>query len=205
MFLRYTPAMDLKQFIETGGYVGLFLLIYAESGLFFGFFLPGDSVLFTAGVLAAAGYLNVWLLVAVTFVAAVLGDSTGYAFGRRVGPRIFTREESLFFSKKHLERARDFFERHGAKSVVLARFVPAGRTFVPILAGVGEMEYKRFLSFNLIGGALWGLGLPLLGYLLGNVVPDIDRYLLPIVAGIIFLSLLPGLFAFGRGYFNRES
>lgn len=180
-------------------------MIYAESGLFFGFFLPGDSALFTAGVLASAGYFNIWILCPLLFVAAVLGDSTGYAFGIRMGPRIFTKEDSLIFRKSHLERARTFFAKHGPRSIVLARFIPAGRTFVPILAGVGEMPYRTFLIYNIVGAVLWALGLPLLGFWLGNTIPDIDTYLLPIILLIILLSLFPALFAYFRGRGSKHA
>src|SRR3989338_1165858 len=135
---------DLASLVKTAGYLGLFGIIFAESGLFIGFFLPGDSLLFTAGFLASQGYLNIWLLVPLCFAAAVLGDNFGYAFGRRVGPKIFRKEESLLFHKHHLERARTFYERHGKKTIILARFVPFARTFAPILAGIGEMHYRTF-------------------------------------------------------------
>lgn len=185
---------DLIAFIKAVGYLGLFAIIFAESGLFIGFFLPGDSLLFTAGFLASQGYLDIALLVPLCFVAAALGDNFGYAFGCRVGPKIFKREDSFFFHKHHVERARSFYERHGKKAIVLARFVPFARTFAPILAGVGEMHYRTFVSYNLIGGFLWAVCLPLLGYFLGSVIPGVDRYLIPIVLVIIIFSILPGLY-----------
>ena len=184
---------DLIALVKTVGYAGLTFIVFAESGLLIGFFFPGDSLLFTAGFLASQEVLNVYLLVPLMFVAAVAGDSAGYAFGRRVGPAIFKREDSVIFHKAHLERARVFYERHGGKTIVLARFMPIVRTFAPILAGVGNMNYRTFLFFNLIGGALWAIGLTLLGFFLGSVVPNVDRYLLPIIALIIFLSVLPSI------------
>jgi len=182
---------DLVPLIKTAGYFGIFFIVFAESGLFIGFFLPGDSLLFTAGFLASQGYLNIWILTALAFVGAVLGDSVGYAFGRRVGPKIFTREDSIFFHKDHIMRAEKFYEAHGPKTIVLARFMPIVRTFAPIVAGIGHMRYRTFIFYNVIGGALWGIGLPSLGYLLGNTIPDIDRFLIPIIIGIIVVSALP--------------
>lgn len=182
---------DLVTLIKTVGYLGIFGIIFAESGLFFGFFFPGDSLLFTAGFLASQGYLNIWPLVILCFVAAVTGDSVGYAFGRRVGPRIFSREDSLLFHKDHLKRAQKFYEVHGGKTIILARFMPVVRTFAPIVAGVGQMRYGRFLAYNVVGGLVWGVGLPLAGYFLGQNVPGIDQYLVPIILGIIIFSVLP--------------
>jgi len=186
-------GFDLIALIKTAGYVGLFGIIFAESGLLIGFFLPGDSLLFTAGFLASQNILNIWILMGLTFIAAVAGDSVGYWFGNKVGDKIFTKEESLFFKKDNIQKAEEFFKKHGSKTIVLARFVPIVRTFVPILAGVGTMHYRRFLIFNIIGGALWTIGVSLLGYFLGNLIPDIDKYLLPIILLIIILSLLPNI------------
>lgn len=185
---------DLVSFIKTIGYLGVFGVVFAESGLLVGFFLPGDSLLFTAGFLASRNFLDIYLLMGLTFLGAVIGDSTGYWFGEKVGPKIFTKEDSLFFRKENVYKAEVFFRKHGPKTIILARFVPVVRTFVPVLAGVGTMPYRQFLIYNLIGGALWGIGLPLSGYYLGNVIPNIDRYLLPIIALIIFLSISPSFF-----------
>lgn len=185
--------LDAASIIKTVGYLGLFIIVFAESGLFVGFFLPGDSLLFTAGFLASQGYGNVGAIAGICFIAAVLGDSFGYGFGRRVGPRIFTREDGLFFKKTHAERIRAFYARHGAKALVLARFTPVIRTFAPILAGVGDMPYAVFLLYNVIGGLLWAVGFVGLGYALGSVMPGIDRYLVPIIAGVIMVSMLPSL------------
>lgn len=195
---------DLISLIKTFGYLGLFGIVFAESGLFVGFFLPGDSLLFTAGFLASQGFLNIWILCLLTFVGAVLGDNVGYAFGHKVGPMIFKKEDSILFHKDHLERARIFYEKHGPKALVLARFMPGIRTFAPILAGVGKMDYRNFLSFNAIGGFLWGVCLPLLGYYLGSTIPGIDQYLLPIILLIIFLSILPSLVHIWREKDERQ-
>lgn len=195
---------DLVSLIQAAGYAGIFGIVFAESGLFFGFFLPGDSLLFTAGFLASQGYFNIVFLVTLVFMGAVLGDNVGYAFGRRVGPKIFTREDSLLFNKRHLERARMFYERHGGKTIILARFMPFIRTFAPILAGVGEMRYRTFLFYNIIGGIIWGIGVPVAGFYLGSVIPNADRYILPIVLFIIFSSVIPPLFHIARSKKDRE-
>ena len=186
-------GFDLVALIKAAGYLGLFGIVFAESVLFVGFFLPGDSLLFTAGFLASQGFLNIWILAPLAFIAAILGDNFGYAFGRRVGPAIFTRERSLFFHKEYLERARIFYEAHGGKAIVLARFLPVIRTFAPILAGVGRMRWPTFLFYNVIGAVLWAIGLTFLGFYLGNAIPNIDRYLVPIVLVIVIISSLPTL------------
>ncbi|MCR4334436.1 MAG: VTT domain-containing protein [Patescibacteria group bacterium] len=182
--------------IKTLGILGVFAIIFAETGLFFGFFLPGDSLLFTAGFLASQGYLSIALLVGGSALFAIVGDSVGYAFGKKTGPAIFNKENSRFFNKHHIERAKVFYEKHGRKTIILARFVPIVRTFAPIIAGVGEMEYRTFLFFNIIGGVLWTFGLSFLGYWLGNTIPNVDQYLLPIILVIIFLSLIPIIIEF---------
>lgn len=186
--------IDLRSLLEFVGYAGVFAMVFAESGLLIGFLLPGDSLLFTAGFLASQGLFRIVPLAAGAFLCAVLGDSVGYAFGRRVGRKFFTKEDSLFFHKKNLLRAEAFYERHGGKAIVLARFLPFIRTFAPILAGVGAMAYPRFLFFNITGGFLWAVGLSVAGYFLGSLIPNVDRYLLPMVLGIIALSSAPALF-----------
>lgn len=185
---------DLESIIKTIGYLGVWGIVFAESGLLIGFFLPGDSLLFTAGFLASQGFFNISLLVFGAFMAAVLGDSTGYAFGRRVGKRLFQKEDSIIFHKDNLKKAQDFYQKHGKKTIILARFVPVVRTFAPIVAGMGDMEYKTFLAFNIVGGVLWAIGITLLGYVLGNSIPDIDHYLLPIIGFIIVISVLPNAY-----------
>lgn len=183
--------LDPRDLLVTFGTIGLFAIVFAESGLFFGFFLPGDSLLFTAGLFAAQGTLSLPVILVGCFVAAVAGDQVGYLFGKRVGPALFRRPDSRFFRQEYVERAQQFFERYGAKTIVLARFVPIVRTFAPILAGVGRMPYRTFVTFNMFGGLLWAVGVTLLGYALGEMIPDIDTYLLPIIAVIIALSLIP--------------
>jgi membrane-associated protein len=182
---------DLVELIKTAGYLGVFGIVFAESGLLIGFFFPGDSLLFTAGFLASQGFLNIWILAVGCFICAVLGDSVGYAFGHKVGKRIFHRQDSIFFHKDNLLRAKTFYERHGKKTIILARFMPIVRTFAPIVAGVGDMHYPTFLSYNIIGGALWAIGVSLAGYWLGMMIPDVDQYLLPIVLVIVVASVAP--------------
>ena len=189
--------LGLLDFIDPGelargaGLVGIGLIIFAESGLLIGFFLPGDSLLFAAGVAAAAGIFPIAALAGICFVAAITGDAVGYWFGSRAGPALFRRPNSRWFKKDHLERARAFYDRHGGKTIVLARFIPFVRTFAPIVAGATGMQYRRFAIFNVLGGFIWGIGLPVAGYALGRQIPDIDKYLLPAIGGIILLSLLP--------------
>jgi len=182
---------NLIDLIKSIGYVGLFGIVFAESGILLGAFLPGDSLLFTAGFLASQGFLDIAVLIPLLFVAAVLGDSVGYTFGHKVGPKIFKREDSLLFHKKHIDRTQAFYEKHGPKTIVLARFLPIVRTFAPILAGVGKMNYPTFLLYNVAGGALWTFSLTTAGYYLGKSIPNIDHYLLPIIAVIIIASVLP--------------
>lgn len=191
---------DLAQIIQTVGYIGLFAIVFAESGLFFGFFLPGDSLLLTAGLLASQGRLDLAVLLLILPVAAILGDAVGYWFGRRTGPRIFNRENSLLFRRKNLLAARAFYDRHGGKTIVLARFLPFIRTFAPIVAGAVEMPYRRFVLFNVVGALIWGVGVTLAGYFLGQVIPDIDRYFLAVVAVVILVSALPTLLHVIRDY-----
>jgi membrane-associated protein len=190
--------------IETLGTIGVIAIVFAESGLFFGFFLPGDSLLFTAGLFASQGHLPIVPLVIGCVVAAIAGDSVGYAFGRRVGPAIFSREDSFFFHKKHVARAEAFYMKYGTKTILLARFVPIVRTFAPIVAGVGSMPYRTFLAWNIIGGVLWGGAVTLLGYFLGNAFPQISEYLHWIIALIIFVSILPIAIEIYRGYRARR-
>jgi membrane-associated protein len=184
---------DLQELIKAFGYGLVFAFVFAESGLLIGFFLPGDSLLFTAGFLASQGFLDIGILAVGSFICAVAGDSVGYSFGYRVGRRLFQREDSIWFHKKHLLKAEAFYEKHGGKAIVLARFLPIVRTFAPIIAGMGAMKYPRFLTYNLAGGLLWGTGVTLAGFYFGRMLPpeEVDRYLLPVILLIIVLSLLP--------------
>lgn len=187
-------GVDLVETIKVIGYAGLAVIVFAETGLFLGFFLPGDSLLFVAGFLASQGFFSPFLLASLLFACATLGNMAGYEFGRRIGPKLFSREDSFLFRKQHVERTKRFYDRYGGKTIFLARFVPIVRTFAAILAGVANMRYATFMAYNAIGGFLWSFGLVYLGYMLGSLVTDIDKYLLPIVLGIIVLSFLPGFF-----------
>ncbi len=196
---------DLEKTIQTIGYLGVFLIVFAESGLLIGIFFPGDSLLFTAGFLASTGVFDILLLASLCFIAAVIGDNVGYAFGKRYGPRIFNKEDSFWFHKKHLVRAEKFYEKYGGKTIILARFTPIVRTFAPIVAGVGKMDYKTFFFYNIVGGFLWAVGISFAGYFLGKSIPNVDKYLLPIVVVIILASLLPTILHLVREKLTKSS
>jgi len=186
-----TGGYSLDDLIRWGGYLILVAIVFTETGLLIGFFLPGDSLLITAGVVAAAGGLNIWWLNVLLMAAAIVGDSVGYAIGFRTGPRIFSRENSLLWNRRHLIRTRDFYERYGGKTIVLARFVPIIRTFAPVVAGVGQMAYGRFLFYNVFGGIGWVAGMTWIGYLLGHTIPNISQHVHILVAVVVVLSVLP--------------
>ena len=184
--------LEPRKLITTFGFIGLLAIVYAESGLFFGFFLPGDSLLFTAGIVAATGDLNLAALVIGLSIAAITGDATGYWYGKKFGRRLFQRENSIWFHRKHLERAHDFYEKHGGKAIIMARFLPVVRTFVPIVAGMALMTYAKFATFNVVGGIGWVVSMTVGGYFFGNIIGDnVDKYLLPTLLLIIFLSVAP--------------
>jgi membrane-associated protein len=187
--------LDPKEILDSlGPYatIGLILIIFAETGLLIGFFLPGDSLLFTAGILASQGDLNILVITIGCLAAAVIGDQVGYNIGKRAGPALFRRPDSRLFKQRYVERTKEFFEHHGPKTIVLARFVPIVRTFAPVLAGVGEMPYRTFVTYNVAGGALWAVGVTLAGYFLSEIVGEsIDRYLLPIIFVIVLISIIP--------------
>jgi membrane-associated protein len=191
----FRQLSDLPALIKWGGYVGVTGIIFTETGLLLGFFLPGDSLLVTAGLLASQGFLNVYTLGALCTVAAIVGDSLGYAIGKASGPRIFTREDSIWFNKKHLYRAHQFYEKHGGKTIVLARFMPIIRTFAPVVAGAAEMRYR---DFNVRGGFLWIWRMLFTGYWLGRYVPGIDQHIDKVIILVIFLSILPGIIGWIR-------
>ncbi|HEX7167171.1 MAG TPA: VTT domain-containing protein [Acidimicrobiales bacterium] len=190
MPLLAVDLLDPESLLTTFGTLGLFAIVFAESGLLFGFFLPGDSLLFTAGLLANQGRLNLPVILVGCFVAAVSGDQVGYAFGRRVGPALFNRPESRLFKREHVEKAQEYFDKHGSKTIVLARFVPIVRTFAPIVAGVGKMNYRLFVTFNVLGGLLWAVGVTLLGYALGEI-DWVEKNFEIAILGVIALSVLP--------------
>ncbi len=191
-------AEQLRHLIGTlgfwGGHLAIWAVVFAESGLFVGFFLPGDSLLFTAGFLASQSLLNIQLLVLGAFIGAVVGDNVGYVTGHKFGRRLFCREDTWFFHKKHLVTAQTFYDKHGKKTIILARFMPIVRTFAPIVAGIGAMKYRTFVLYNVVGGLIWTFGVTLLGYSLGKFIPDVDKYLLPIILVIVVVSIFPSIF-----------
>jgi membrane-associated protein len=184
-------GIDVEKVIQSGGILLVGAMVFAESGLLVGFFLPGDTLLFTAGFFAAQGKLPLIWLLATVIVAAIAGDSVGYTIGRRTGHRIFTKKDGLFFRQEYIERAEKFYNDHGGKTIIMARFIPVVRTFAPLVAGVGKMPYRRFLSFNIVGAALWGGGVVLLGHWLGSKIPNIDKYLLPVVLLAMLFTFSP--------------
>lgn len=184
-------SFDLVTFIKTIGYIGIALIIFAECGLFIGLVFPGDSLLFTAGFLASQGYFDITILTAIIFFFAIIGNMAGYATGKSFGPKIFSKERSRFFKPEYLTRTEIFFKKYGAKAMFFSRFFPVVRTLTPLFAGAGNMTYKGFIGYTILGAFAWGVLLPLLGFTLGKTIPDVDKYLVPIILGIVFLSLLP--------------
>ncbi|MBD2178911.1 VTT domain-containing protein [Pseudanabaena sp. FACHB-1998] len=189
--------LEPKQLVDSLGFVGghlaIWSIVFAESGLLVGFFLPGDSLLFAAGFLASQGLLNIFALIIGCFICAVIGDNVGYATGKRFGHKLFSKEDSLFFHKDHIIKAQKFYDKHGKKTIVIARFLPVVRTFAPIVAGIGRMDYGTFFQFNLLGGLIWTSGLSMLGFVLGKSIPDVDKYLLPITLAIVVISIVPSV------------
>lgn len=201
----FEKLQNLEDLIRWGGYTVLAIIIFAETGLFVGFFLPGDSLLVTAGLFAGKGDLNVWVMFILLSLMAIAGDAVGYWFGRVTGPKIFKREKSRFFAKDHLLRAQRFYERHGGKTIIIARFIPIIRTFAPIVAGVGKMSYPRFASYNIFGGIFWIGSMLGIGYFLGSTIPDIDERIHWVVVIVVFLSILPGVIEYLRHRYRRMS
>jgi membrane-associated protein len=191
---------DVKALVAWGGYVGLTTIIFAETGLLLGFFLPGDSLLVTAGLLSSQPRfgLNVYLLGVLLTAASILGNAVGYFIGRASGPRLFRREESLLFKPRYLRQAHEFYERHGGMTIIIARFMPIVRTFVPVVAGAAAMDYGRYTTYNVVGGALWIWSMLFTGYFLGRYIPGIDRHIEKVIIVVIVLSLLPGVIGWLR-------
>ena len=183
----------LEEIVRWGGYTGLFAIIFAETGLLLGAFLPGDSLLITTGVFARAGELNILVLMSLLSVAAILGDSVGYWFGAKTGRPLFDRPNSRFFKREHLLKTQEFYEKYGGFAIVLARFMPFARTFAPICAGIATMRYSQFLLYNVFGGLLWVCSMSLTGYYLAGLVPDIESKIHIVIGVVIFLSILPGI------------
>lgn len=194
---------DVETLVRVGGLTAMTIIIFAETGLMVGFFLPGDSLLVTAGVFAARGNLSIWALNGVLIAAAIIGDTVGYWIGRRAGEALFTRPKSLFFRPQHLRRAHDFYEKHGGKTIILARFMPIVRTFAPVVAGMGKMEYRRFLSFNVIGGVAWVVSMTLIGYFLGQFA-WVRKNIEIVILLVIFASILPGIIAFAMEWLKKR-
>lgn len=198
------PHFDLVQLIQIVGYPGIFFAIFAESGVPFGIFFPGASLLFTSGLLAAQGFLNPWILIPGVTIAAILGDSVGYWFGRNVGYKLFLRPDSRFFKHEHLQRAEVFYEKYGSRTILFARFIPVVRTFAPIVAGVARMNFATFLTYNILGALIWGTGVTTLAYFLGTKIPGIEHYLSYIILGIIAVSSIPLLIETWRAQKSQE-
>jgi membrane-associated protein len=196
---------DVRGLIEWGGVAMVCMIVFAETGMFFGFFLPGDSLLVTAGVFAAAGQLKIlWLLGAVT-LCAIAGDQLGYLIGYKAGAALYQREDSRFFKRSHLLRAHEFYEKYGAGTIILARFVPIIRTFCPPVAGAAKMSYPRYLAYDILGGLLWVWGMVLLGYTLGRTIPNIDKRIHYVIAVVIVASLIPAAVSAWKAYASRKS
>lgn len=191
--------------IKAVGIIGVILIVFAETGLFFGFFFPGDSLLFTAGIFASQGYLSIGVLLIGCIIAAILGDSVGYWSGKKYGRELFDRDKGFFFKKKRLYDAEIFYEKHGKSTIIIARFVPIIRTFAPIVAGIGRMNYKTFISYNVLGGISWVVLLLLAGYFLGGLIPNPDTYIIPIAFLIIVVSFIPIIVKMIRFKFNKHS
>lgn len=191
---------DVRHLVQAGGYIGLSAIIFAETGLLIGFFLPGDSLLVTAGLLSTQPRfgLNMWLLGVLLTLAAIVGNSVGYAIGRFTGPRLFTRDDSLLFKKKHLYRAQALYDHYGGQILVLARFMPIVRTFVPVVAGLAQMNYRAYTAYNVLGAVAWIWSMLFIGYFLGRYIPGIENHITKVILAVIFLSLLPGIISWYR-------
>ncbi|NVN97612.1 DedA family protein [Candidatus Nomurabacteria bacterium] len=196
--------LDPVFLITTVGLIGIIFIVFAETGLFFGFFFPGDSLLFTAGILASQNIFNIYHLIIFCIIAAVLGDSVGYWSGKKYGRALFERDAGFFFKKKRIKDAEDFFERHGKYTIIVARFVPIIRTFAPIVAGIGRMKYFTFIKYNIIGGILWVTLMTILGYFLGGLISNPDEYIIPIALLIIFISFVPIILKYLRERFENK-
>ena len=199
----FETVYNVPELIRIGGLIGLIAIVFAETGLLIGFFLPGDSLLITAGLFAAKGDLDIVTLNLTLIAAAIIGDATGYWIGKRTGQALYSRPDSFFFRREHLRITHEFYEKHGGITIVIARFIPILRTFAPVVAGVAEMGYRKFATFNVIGGILWVMSMTLTGYLLGSIVPDIESRIHIVIAIVIGLSLLPPVYAWFKSYMGR--
>lgn len=182
-------VFSVDNIIQTGGLLLISFIVFAESGLLVGFFLPGDSLLFGAGLAASQGSFSLLILMLCVVAAAVIGDNVGYSIGRRAGPRIFKKQDGIIFRQEYLQTAEKFYEKHGGKTIILARFTPIVRTFAPVVAGASKMDRRRFMIFNIIGGTLWGAGIPALGFFIGERIPHLDRYIEVVIIGVMVASI----------------
>jgi membrane-associated protein len=201
----FETVYDVRTLVMWAGYVGMVIIIFAETGLLVGFFLPGDSLLVTAGLFAATGDLNIIYLNLLLVPAAILGNIAGYWIGYKSGPRLFKREQSLLFRKDYLIKTKLFYEKHGAPTLILTRFIPFLRTFAPIVAGVGQMKYSRFIYYNILSGVLWVVSMTLIGYFLGRSIPNVDKHIEWVIAIVIFLSILPGIIKFLKNRYTKKA
>ncbi|MGE5313447.1 MAG: DedA family protein [Acidobacteriota bacterium] len=201
----FSRLTDVKELVSWAGYTGLAAIIFSETGLLIGFFLPGDSLLVTAGLFASQGYFNIVWLNVLLIAMAIIGDAVGYYIGKRSGHALYARENSRFFKKEHLIKTKEFYEQYGGITIILARFMPFARTFAPVVAGIAEMTYLRFASYNMIGGASWVLSMTLIGYFLGSVIPGIDKHIELIIIAIVFLSVLPGIIKYLQVKYGSDS
>jgi len=201
----FRTVYNVPELIRWGGLVGLILIVFAETGLMIGFFLPGDSLLITAGLFAAKGDFDIVALNLTLMLAAIAGDATGYWIGRRAGQALYSRPNSFFFRREHLVKTHEFYEKHGGITIVVARFMPILRTFAPVVAGAAEMTYRKFAIYNVMGGIGWVASMTLIGYFLGLTVPNVDKHIHLVIAVVIFLSLLPGIISFIRAKLSSRA
>lgn len=202
---------DVKSLVIWAGYIGMAIIIFAETGLLAGFFLPGDSLLVTAGLFAATPnpatgepYLNIWMLNLILIPCAIIGDATGYWIGHKTGPKLFSREKSFFFRKDYLIKTKNFYDKHGGSTIIIARFMPIIRTFAPTVAGIAQMQYRKFAQYNVIGGFAWVLSMTLLGFYLGRAIPGIENHVDKVIIIIVFLSISPGIYKFLKHKFAKK-
>jgi membrane-associated protein len=200
----FNSVYDVKSLVMWAGYAGLFIIVFAETGLLVGFFLPGDSLLVTAGLFAATGDLNIFYINLLLVPAAVLGNTAGYWIGHKSGPRLFRKEQSLLFRKDYLIKTKNFYEKHGPFTLVITRFMPILRTFAPIVAGIGQMKYSKFLYYNVFSAVLWIVTMTMTGYYLGRVVPNVDKHIEIVIVIVVVLSLLPAVIKFLKHRYSKK-
>lgn len=200
----FHKLLNIKELVSWAGYPGLAMIIFSETGLFVGFFLPGDSLLVTAGLFAAAGYFDISILIPLLLTAAIVGNATGYAIGKKGGHTLYSRKDSRFFKKQHLVNTKSFYDTYGPLTIVMAQFMPFARTFAPVVAGIAEMKYAKFAFYNVIGAILWVPGMLLIGYFLGSTIPNIDKNIHLVIVVVVFISLLPGIIKYLRVKYGKN-